>query len=164
MNNPIPTHPPSALDKQLQEQFAAEIIKQNDRLDELAKQLFTLELAIPGLYATALKLMQGDGATFSHPLGWLPFVFWLLALMATMVGLFPLAYQVDLHLIRKTHEEPGFWRGLGLWFVHHVKKPEQALSLEDFYRESAQDKRYALLLGSMCFFAGIFSAGLLIFM
>lgn len=164
MNKPIPTQPPpSPLAKHLQEQFAADIVKQNERLDELAKQLFTLELAIPGLYVTALKLMQGDSATLPHEFGWVPFVFWLLALLATMVGLFPLNYEVDLNVIRHNHKEPSFWRGLSQWFVHHFKKPTQTLSIEEFYRESAQNKRYALLLGSVCFFIGIFSAGLLIF-
>ncbi|ACF44151.1 hypothetical protein [Pelodictyon phaeoclathratiforme] len=53
---------PSKSDEELEKGFVTAIIDQPKLLDELAKQLVTLNLAIPGLYATALKFMGGDDA------------------------------------------------------------------------------------------------------
>ena len=54
--------PPSKSDEELEKGFVTAIIDQPKLLDELAKQLVTLGLAIPGLYATVLKFMGGDYA------------------------------------------------------------------------------------------------------
>lgn len=40
--------------------FHEDIARQSERMDDLAKQLITLELAIPGLYAVVLKLVSGE--------------------------------------------------------------------------------------------------------
>lgn len=45
-------------------------------MDKLGQQLITLELAIPGLYATVLEFTKGDAATTTRNL-WLYFR-WLL--------------------------------------------------------------------------------------
>ncbi|MCP4700127.1 MAG: hypothetical protein GY862_25235 [Gammaproteobacteria bacterium] len=151
---PVRTHQPSALDKHLQEKFAEDIVKQSERLDELAKQLFTLELAIPGLYVGILKLASGSKLLPSGAMPlWVPFMFWMLALLATLTGLFPLRYRVNPEVIRRPEQETGFWQGMLQWLARQNRDGE--LSIEGFYRRSARDKRYALLLGSLCFFAGI---------
>jgi hypothetical protein len=54
--------PPSKSDEELEKGFVTAIIDQPKLLDELAKQLVTLGLAIPGLYATVLKFIGGDDA------------------------------------------------------------------------------------------------------
>lgn len=77
--NPIPTHPPSPFDTELQQQFAAEIVKPSERLDDLAKQLIILELGLPGVYATAL---QAIGNTWDRWLG-ATLSCWFLALAIT---------------------------------------------------------------------------------
>ena len=57
-------------------------------MDDLAKELFKAELAIPGVYVAVLKLYSGGGGGFS---GWVAAAFacWALALAATLHGLFP---------------------------------------------------------------------------
>ncbi|NJO16349.1 MAG: hypothetical protein HC877_11565 [Thioploca sp.] len=52
--NPSDSHS-SPFDTELQQQFAAEIVKQSERLDDLAKQLIILELGLSGVYVTALQ-------------------------------------------------------------------------------------------------------------
>jgi hypothetical protein len=76
-----------------------------------------------------------------------------------MVGLFPLRYRVNTETVHDHAPEPGFWAGLGQW----LRRRPQQLSIEGFYRRAARDKRYALLLGSFCFFAGLASAAFTIF-
>ena len=60
---PVPTRPLADEDTFLQQKYQESIVNQADLMDKLATQLITLELAIPGLYATVLKLVQGDEAT-----------------------------------------------------------------------------------------------------
>jgi hypothetical protein len=60
--------PLSKADEILLECFVKDVAEQATRLDDLAKQLITLEIAIPGLYAAALKLVSGDQATLAQPL------------------------------------------------------------------------------------------------
>ena len=55
--------PLDKIDEALRESFAKDIAEQASRLDELAKQLITLDIAIPGLYAAILKLVSGETAT-----------------------------------------------------------------------------------------------------
>ncbi|MEJ1298218.1 MAG: hypothetical protein RPU34_12520 [Candidatus Sedimenticola sp. (ex Thyasira tokunagai)] len=64
-NHPIITSPPSSGEVLLRERFTDEITGQPERLDALARQLLTLELAISGLYATVLKLIHGKERWFS---------------------------------------------------------------------------------------------------
>jgi hypothetical protein len=49
----------SAVDESLLDSFAKDVAAQATRFDELAKQLISLELAIPGVYAAILKLLSG---------------------------------------------------------------------------------------------------------
>jgi hypothetical protein len=64
-DTPIPTIPQSSSDKILRAKFAESISGQSDQMDKLGQLLITLELAIPGLYATVLNLAP-FGRTFSH--------------------------------------------------------------------------------------------------
>jgi hypothetical protein len=138
--NPIPTHPPTPFDTFLQQQFAEEIVKQGERLDELAKQLFTLELGIPGIYVTALQVV--GTITFDRWLG-ATLSCWFLALAITLFSLFPKSYQVQRQVIRKSS-----------------RNDETAgISIEEFYQYSARDKRRLLVLASISFFLGtVFAA------
>ena len=134
-SKPIPTHPPAPFDTFLQQQFAAEIVKQSVRLDELAKQLFFLELGIPGVYATALQVV----GTITLD-GWLVATLgcWFLALVITLFSLFPKKYRVQRHVIRR---QPN-------------SDEVDGLSIEEFYQHSARDKRRLLVLASISFFLG----------
>ena len=53
----LPTQPAAPEDSDLIQEFGREIIKQSERLDDVAKELFKLELAIPGIYSAALRLV-----------------------------------------------------------------------------------------------------------
>ena len=63
--NPIRTAPPSQQDYLLRDKLIEDIAGQSTRMDDLARQLITLELAIPGVFATALKLVAGDRGTIA---------------------------------------------------------------------------------------------------
>lgn len=99
-----PTPPPfeitatavSPYDESLLAHFANDLAAQATRLDDLAKQLITLNIAIPGLYATVLKFISGDAATVQNPLLLLMvFGAWMLALGLTFSSLYPESYRVD---------------------------------------------------------------------
>jgi hypothetical protein len=62
-DQPLTTRPPDAYEAKIKEKYAESFAGQSDLMDKLAQQLLTLELAIPGLYATVLKLVAGDKAT-----------------------------------------------------------------------------------------------------
>lgn len=89
--------PLSKADETLLEYFAKDIAEQATRLDDLAKQLITLEIAIPGIYAAVLKLVSGDQATLAQPLLLLfAFTAWLFALGMTLASLLPQRYETDM--------------------------------------------------------------------
>ena len=88
--------PPDKVDETLLECFAKDIAGQAARLDDLAKQLITLGIAIPGIYAAVLKLVSGDKATMDMPgLLLLAFLCWLIALGLSLASLLPVRYEVD---------------------------------------------------------------------
>ena len=60
--SPIPTRPISENEKLMRAKFDESVTAQSDLMDKLSGQLLTLELAIPGAYATILKLIGGDKA------------------------------------------------------------------------------------------------------
>ncbi len=139
------THPPDPLDTLLQQKFIEDLTQQSGRLDDFAKQLFTLELAIPGAYATVLKLIAGKDAVLNSPYWWSPFMLWGVALITTLISLFPFSYTVDRTSMR-----------------NQPQQGQTALSIEGFYEKNARDKRRALWIASLCFFLGvIIAAGLL---
>jgi hypothetical protein len=142
-NPAIKTRPPSSPnDIALLEKFSNEIVKQSDRLDDLAKQLFTLELAIPGIYATVLKLVSGEKGVFVHSsFLYITLLLWFMAFATTLVSLFPRKYQVMQDVARRD-----------------TPSDSEKLSVEEFYISSAAYKYRALAVASLCFFGGVITA------
>ena len=93
--------PLSKSDEELEKGFVTAIIDQPKLLDELAKQLVTLGLAIPGLYATVLKFIGGDDVVAKSAgliIG--AFVFWFIALVLSLFSLRPRKWTVDRSKLR----------------------------------------------------------------
>ena len=139
---PISTRPPSVRETKIQEKFDESIAGQSELMDKLGQQLIVLELAIPGLHATALKLISGDDATLD--LGfWLFLTYgcWGLALLLTVVGLIPKEWQVDRNILK---QDPA------------AKSDE--LGIEDFFKQSAAYKRKFHIAAIVLFFIGTVGA------
>lgn len=129
--------------------FDEEIVKQNDRLDELARRLITLELAIPGIYAAALKLAEGGDTALGTP--WLliaAFILWFIALGGALTALFPVDWEVNPNIIRRRDST--------------FNKPPYAI--EEFYRRSASRKWGWNLFSALLFMLGVLTAGFTIFL
>jgi len=141
-NQPISTRPLSDNEKLMREKFYESITAQSDLMDKLSERLLTLELAIPGLYATVLKLVSGDTATARvNAALYLTFACWLTALILTLIALAPKKWVVDPTLLK---QDP--------------KKFSEGLGIEDFFEQSALYKRRLVTASSVLFFVGIFSA------
>jgi len=141
-NKPISARPLNENEKLLREKFYESIVVQSDLMDKLSERLLTLELAIPGLYVTALKLMRGDKATVTiNAALYVTFAFWLLALIFTLMALTPKRWKVDPFILKQDPEKFG-----------------QVLGIEDFFEQSALYKRRLMISSSMFFFMGILSA------
>ncbi len=141
-NQPISTRPLSDNEKLMREKFYESITAQSDLMDKLSERLLTLELAIPGLYATVLKLVSGDKATVVvNAALYLTFGCWLLALILTLIALTPKKWVVDPAILKQDPQK--FSEGLGI---------------EDFFEQSAMYKRRLVTASSILFFVGIFSA------
>ena len=129
-------------EKLLREKFHESIAAQSDLMDKLSERLLTLELAIPGLYAAALKLVRGADATVAYTSAlYVTFACWLLALVLILVALTPRKWVVDPSVLKQDPEK--FSEGLGI---------------EDFFEQSALYKRRLIIASSVLFFAGIVSA------
>lgn len=139
---PIPTRPVSENENLLRKKFYESIAAQSDLMDKLAERLLTLELGIPGLFATVLKLTRGDKATLTINAALnIAFALWLLALILTLLALTPRKWTVDTTILK---QDP--------------KKFDEGLGIEDFFNQSALYKRRLLTVSSLLFFAGIFAA------
>lgn len=140
----IPTIPVSENQNLLRKKFYENIAAQSDLMDKLSERLLTLELAIPGLFATVLKLTRGEDATLpiNAALNW-AFVFWLAALILTQMALTPKKWTVDDTVMK---QDP--------------KKFSEGLGIEDYFEQSALYKRRLAVASSVLFFAGIFCATL----
>jgi DNA-binding ferritin-like protein len=80
----------------MREKFYESLTAQSDLMDKLAERLLTLEPAIPGLYATVLKLVSGEKATaILNAAFYVTFACWLAALIVTLVALTPKKWVVD---------------------------------------------------------------------
>lgn len=111
-------------------------------MDELARQLITLELAVPGIYAAVLKLVAEDKATVPVDIWvYLAFACWGLALALALASLIPRKRPVDMSRLFADDGEG-----------------EGPLSIEGYFRESALDKRRLLLPSCVLFFVGICGA------
>ena len=141
---PISTRPLNDNEKLLREKFYEGIAAQSDLMDKLSERLLTLQLAIPGAYATALKLMYGDKATVTlGTVGYITFGLWFASLILTIFALTPRKWKVDVSTLK---QDP--------------KKLDQALGIEDFFEQSAIYKRRLISISSMLFFLGIVGAAL----
>lgn len=141
-NKPISTRPLDENETLLRKKFYEGIAAQSDLMDRLAERLLTLELGIPGLFATVLKLTQGEDAMLSINAALnAAFALWLLALILTLLALTPRKWMVDTSLLK---QDP--------------QKFAETLGIEDFFTQSALYKRRLLTVSSLLFFAGIFAA------
>ena len=143
MNNPpIPTHPLDEHEKLMRKKFYESITAQSELMDKLSGQLLTLELAIPGVYATMLKLVSGDKATIQvNAAFYLAFIAWFAALALTLIALTPKKWTVDPSILKQDPQK--FSEGLGI---------------EDFFLQSARYKRRLVICSSVLFFVGVFCA------
>ena len=143
-NQPLTTRPPDSYGKKLREKYAESFANQSDLMDKLAQQLLTLELAIPGLYATVLKLIRGDGATVPvNNILYGTFALWIVALGLTLAALMPREWKVDPTIME---QDPKSITG--------------ALGIKDFFAKSARYKRNLLFVATILFFLGITLAAL----
>lgn len=126
----------------LLEEFRKEIVKQNDRLDDLAKELFKVELAISGVYVTVLKLLPVGTAPSGWKV-WVTFIVWFIALIFTWVALFPKQYRVMEDVLDRSDSQVS---------------DKGEMTIKEFYTESANWKRGWLRLATLFFFLGVFSA------
>lgn len=150
-HNPIPdsdepivfaSRPPTPGERALIEKFHERLADQSTLMDELARQMVTVELAVPGLFAAVLALLRGQDATLpAGPLVVVTFGCWLLALVLTFVALFPRNYRVDPTVLRRDPAAAG-----------------DTLGVEDFFRKSAEYKRRLLVAAAVVFWLGIAAA------
>ena len=90
------TQPLDKIDDTLRESFAKDIAEQCNRLDDLAKHLITLQIAIPGIFAAILKLVAGENAVIKQNgqvIG--AYIAWLLGLALTWASLIPAKHTID---------------------------------------------------------------------
>ena len=139
----ITTRPLDENEKLLQKKFYEDFAAQSERVDSLSAHLLTIELAIPGVYATVLKLISGDGASLGNT-GTVQFTFllWFIALILTLIALSPKKYAVNTDVFI---QDPALIE-------------EEGMGIEDYFSISAQYKRKFVLVSSLLFFAGIISA------
>lgn len=145
--NIISTRPLNENEKMLQKKFYEDIATQSARVDSLSVHLLGIELAIPGIYATVLKLISGDDATLGNTgTVYITFFFWFIALVLTLVALTPKKYTVNRDV-----------------FIQDPERMEQdGLGIEDYFSKSAQYKRRFALASGLFFFVGVMSAVLTI--
>ena len=138
----IPTRPANSQENFLRQKFYESVVAQSDLMDKLGAQLLTLELAMPGLYATVVKLVSGDKATVQvNNAFYLAFACWLLALGLTLASITPRNWKVDPGILKQDPDKYG-----------------EGLGIEDFFCQSARYKRRLLVASSLLFFAGVFLA------
>lgn len=121
----ISTRPLDENEKLLQKKFYEDIAAQSERVDSLSAHLLTLELAIPGIYATVLKLVRGGDATLHH-LGaiWWTFGFWFIALILTLIALTPRKWKVNPHVFKQDKslmEKEGLGWGIFMLKIKRCK-------------------------------------------
>lgn len=142
-NKPISIRPLNDNEKFLREKFYEAIVVQNELLDKWSERLVTLELAIPSLYVSVLKLVAEDKAIMMvNAVLYSTFGCWLLALTLTLVALFPKKWKVVPTVLK---QDPA-------------KMAKEGLGIADFFEKSADYKRGLLVASSVLVFAGIVSA------
>jgi hypothetical protein len=141
-DKPISTRPMNEYEKLMREKFYESLTAQSGLMDKLSERLLTLELAIPGLYATFNQLIGGEKATVRlNPAFYITFICWFVALILTLIAMIPKKWAVDITLLR---QDP--------------KKISEVLGMEDYFEQTALYKRRFLIASSILFFVGIFFA------
>lgn len=134
------SYSPSKGDEELEKGLATAVVEQPKLLDELGKQMVMLCLAVPGLFATVLKLTGGDDAVLpADCLVFWAFGCWCVALVLSLASLVPVTRKVDRQVVRRS--QPA--------------AKGQALSIEEFFTKSAKHKRRLLIAAALFTFAGI---------
>jgi len=143
-NPPLTTRPPDTYEEKIKEKYAESFANQSDLMDKLAQQLLALELAIPGLYATVLKLISGDKATVPvNTMLYVTFGLWVVALGLTLMALMPREWKVNPEIM-----------------LQDPKSTTGELGIKDFFAKSARYKRNLLIVATILFFFGIAFAAL----
>lgn len=141
-DKPIPTHPVNENEKLLRQKFYESFAAQSDLMDKLGERMLTLELAIPGLYAAVLKLVEGEKAiVIVNAAFYLAFGCWLLALILTLIAITPRKWLVDETVLK---QDPN--------------KYAEGLGIQDFFEQSALYKQRLLVASSLLFFGGVVAA------
>ena len=141
-NQPLTTKPLDSYHKKLKDKYAESFAEQSNLMNKLAQQLLSLELAIPGLYATFFKLIRSDKSVMQENYAiYAAFGLWLISLILNLVALIPRKWKVNRELLVRNPES---------------KNPE--LGIEDFFLESACYKRRLIIASTVLFFLGIASA------
>ena len=143
-NEPLSTRRQNTYEIKLKDRYAESFANQSDLMDKLAQRLLTMELAIPGIYATMLKLIAGDKANMSvNNMLYLAFGMWLLALLLSLLAFIPRAWKVNTEIIQ---QDPNSSTG--------------ELGIKDFFVKTARFKRNLLIVATIIFFIGIIFAAL----
>ncbi len=140
------SRPPTPGERVLIDRFYEQWADQSKLMDELGRQMITVELAVPGLYASILALLRGQEATL--PGGWalaVAFGGWFVALALTFAAVFPRRYRVDPLLLRA---DPAAGEPLGL---------------EEFFHRPARAKYTLLAAAAVAFAVGVAGAVVLLF-
>ncbi len=135
------TRPLQAQDTIPREKFYEAVAGQAGLMDKLAQSLLTVELGIPGLYAAVLKLVSGKDSLAVSYLIVLAFICWLVAIVLTVVAMFPRAYPVNPDELRNSEK-----------------------SIETFFSKTARWKWCWLLASVIIFGAGLDATVLDIFL
>jgi len=154
-DEPIRGQPLSPTDQALLDAYYQEPIRAAERFDELAKNLLSIELAVPGIYAAGLQVLLDDRDGLSILLivfMTLAFGLWLAALILTVCALFPRPYKVLDGALRYTdpNTDPNQRSG--------------ASTISEFFEKSARFKRRLLLCSIFLFFAGTVAAVVAVFL
>ena len=78
--------------------YYQEPVRQAEHFADLAKELFKLELAIPGVYAAVLRLVDQQAINWKGVL--IAFLLWATALALTLRAIIPRKYTVLENVIR----------------------------------------------------------------
>ena len=130
---PIVGRPPNPAEKKMYEAYVEDITKQGERMDETLREILKLELAIPGLYMAALRLVAGDIHVLSTSLA---FGFWALALVFTLAGIYPRKWKV-MDGVVKSHGE------------------SEELTIPDYFNTVSRQKHQFLTAATAIFFVGM---------
>ena len=146
-NEPVHTpRPLSSSETTLRAKFAESTAGQSDLMDKFAQQLITVELAVPGIYVSVLKLTAGDSATVRlDGWAWATFGCWFAALILALVSLVPRAWKVDPTIMKADPHAKG-----------------GVLGIEDFFRRSAAYKLRLLFPSALLFAIGLACAAMLV--